>query len=443
MIEPDPSDGPDADPGVVGFDVRPARPLLLTVTLFAVVVVVASVFAHGFRELSSRVIEEYADATGPTAAAASLGRLVVFVVVTSAVVVAATLGRVVERSWSNRVGVEAVAASARGEGRTISLRASWVRAVATWVASIGMVSIGRESAIIESGGAVGAVVGRRFGGRGDAMAAAGVAAAFAAAYHAPIAAVLYVEETLRVRRSRRAVTFACLGAAGGFAVSVVVLDSHTIFPGTQGPRWTMLWLAMVGMVPAVVVAHGFLQLRTRVSGGRLLRRFGRNRWLGVVALAIVAGLAVAGFPSAAGNGMEALRQASVEATLGTALALFAGKIVGTTAALGAGAPGGVLTPTISVTAGAALLTLLAADVLGLTVVSPWDAMVASMAVGVAVGLRSPLVAIVLVPELVGDYTLLPVTAAVVAVALLVDRVVIGLIERFGQRVPDRVYDEDA
>ncbi|NLA36114.1 MAG: hypothetical protein GX868_10580 [Actinobacteria bacterium] len=51
-------------------------------------------------------------------------------------------------------------------------------------------------------------------------------------------------------------------------------------------------------------------------------------------------------------------------------------------------------------------------------------------------------AIVLVPELVGDYSLLPLVGAVVAVAVLVDRGVDRAISR-SARVPDIIYDEDA
>jgi chloride channel protein, CIC family len=428
---------------VTGFDIRPTRPLWKTSILLVVVVVVAAAFAHLFRETAQIVLEYYADSKDPTASAASFSRLVVFSTVTVAVMVAATIGYLVDHHWSRHVGVEAVAASARGEGRSISMRATGMRALATWIVSTGMVSIGRESAIIEAGGAAGAVAGRRFGGRGDAMAAAGIAAAFAAAYHAPVAALFYVGEHLTVWRSRRAVRFAVLGAAGGFLASVGWFDGHPIFPPLQGSQGRMLMFAMIAMVPAVLVSRSFLQLRVRVHGGALAERLGNRRWLAVGALSVIAGAAVAYFPSAAGNGMEALRHASVQATVTLALALTVGKLIGTTASLGAGAPGGVLTPTISIASGCALLTLLGAESLGLALTHPWDAMAAAMAIGVAVGLRSPLMAVFLIPEFLGDYTLVPAIGLVVAVAVGLDRGLDWLVVRAGQRVPRGVYDEDA
>ena len=50
-------------------------------------------------------------------------------------IAAAALGGYVTRRWSDHVGVEAVAASARGERRGISLRATGLRSLATWIVS--------------------------------------------------------------------------------------------------------------------------------------------------------------------------------------------------------------------------------------------------------------------------------------------------------------------
>ncbi|MEZ5166519.1 MAG: chloride channel protein [Acidimicrobiales bacterium] len=118
-------------------------------------------------------------------------------------------------------------------------------------------------------------------------------------------------------------------------------------------------------------------------------------------------------------------------------------MIGTAAALGAGAPGGVLTPTIAIASGCVLLTLFGLEELGFSVTHPWDAMVAAMAVGVAVGLRSPLMAIFLLPEMVGDYRLVPVIAVIVALAVALDRGIDWLLVRAGQMLPVGVYDEDA
>jgi CIC family chloride channel protein len=347
------------------------------------------------------------------------------------------------RNWSTRTGLEAVAASARGETRHISLRATLVKSAGTWLVTCGLVSIGRESAIVETGGAMGSAVGRWSRGRGDALAAAGIAAAFATAYHAPLAAVVYVEEHLRVRGSRRALAFTIAGAAGGHAVAVWAFDGHALLPRIDGSRPGLVALAAVSLVPAVVAARGLLEFRDRITGAAFAERVRRWRWALVAAAVCVAGVVVAIAPLAAGNGLDALRDASTSATIGVAAALAIGRLVGSGASLAAGVPGGILFPTISIAAGWALMGFLAADAVGLGVVHPWDAMVGGMAAGVAVGLRSPLMAVLLIPEMIGDLTLIPAMGAIVAIATVVDRL-IDRVEVFrGIALPAGVHDEDA
>lgn len=436
-------DGARPGAGRLGFDVLPERPVIVTVVLFAVVAAGSAVFAHLFRTTTLDALHWLTDERSATEAATSLNRGVLCLLVSAAVAVAAFVGGAVDRRWRQHVGVEAVAASARGESRSISLRATAMRATATWLMSVCAVSVGRESAIIETGGAAGAVSSRKLRGRGDAMALAGIAAAFSAAYHAPIASLLYVEEHLEVGRSRRAIVFAVAGSAGGYGATRLLFDGTALFPPVDGSMWDLLAPAAIALLPAVVAARLFLQLRVRLNGRAISDRFGVHRVTVVIALSLLAGLAVAAFPLAAGNGMEALRAASDDATVTLALGLLVGKLIGTTAALAAGAPGGVLSPSMGVAGGAGLLTLLAAEHLGLGGGHLWEAVVACMAIGVAVGMRTPLVAIVLVPELLGDYRLIVPIALVVGAALVIDRLLDRIVRGAGAAVPSGIYDEDA
>jgi H+/Cl- antiporter ClcA len=111
--------------------------------------------------------------------------------------------------------------------------------------------------------------------------------------------------------------------------------------------------------------------------------------------------------------------------------------------VGSGSPCGVITPTMAITAGAALTTLLIAESWGLDIADAWGAMVLAAAVGIAVGVRAPLVAVFLIPEMLGDYLLVPVVAVVVAVAVALDRVIDVVALRIGAMLPTGVYDEDA
>lgn len=429
-------------PGTPGFDEIPRRPVAATVVLFALVVTGAAVFAHVFRATTLDGLRWIADESSAVEAARHLHPVALFLLVFATVAVAGVIGMAVDNRARHRVGVEAVAASARGEERIISFRASMVRAGATWLLSVGAASVGRESAIIETGGAAGAVTARHTGGRGAAMATAGIAAAFAAAYHAPLAAILYVEEHLGVRHSRRGIVFALAGAVGGHLATKWLFDVEPIFPDLDGGRWALVPTSSLVIVPALLAARLFRQMRVRLSGRALADRFHVHRLVIVLACSAVAGLAIALFPLAAGNGMEALRSSHAEATVTVALALTLGKLVGTTATLASGAPGGVVTPTMAITAGVGLLVVLGLNEMGFGLDHPWDLMVACMAVGVAVGMRSPMVAAVLVPEMLGDYVLILPMVVIVAAALALDRLVDVALRRTALMVPTKVYDED-
>jgi H+/Cl- antiporter ClcA len=245
--------------------------------------------------------------------------------------------------------------------------------------------------------------------------------------------MLYAEEHLRVRQSSRAIVFVVLGAVGGFAFTVWLFGGgDPILPDVDGSLWSVLAGGLIVVVPVVVVSRVFLQLRVRVTAGALAQAIGCRRWIVVASLSALAGVSVMAFPLASGNGMEALQRGPEAATLTLALSMMVGKLIGTTAALGAGAPGGVLSPTLAVAAGCALL-----------VDDRWQAMVAAMAVGVAVGMRSPLVAVFLVPELLGAYRLVLPIAVVVGIAFVLDRGIDMLVARYGRFIPTGVYDEDA
>ena len=88
---------------------------------------------------------------------------------------------------------------------------------------------------METGGMLGNVVGRRVGRPGHRLAVTGIAAAFAVAYHAPVAAVLYVEERLGMRHDRRTVAHTVAGSVIGFLVAQQLFGSRTIFPSAIDP----------------------------------------------------------------------------------------------------------------------------------------------------------------------------------------------------------------
>jgi CIC family chloride channel protein len=119
-------------------------------------------------------------------------------------VAAAVIGHWTVDRHRDRLGLTALAATARTGDPPPTVPATLARAAGTWLASCSLVSVGRESAILEAGGTMGSRLPARSAAHRGALTAAGLGAAFTAAYHAPIAAVLYVQEHLGSRRGATA-----------------------------------------------------------------------------------------------------------------------------------------------------------------------------------------------------------------------------------------------
>lgn len=398
------------------------RSLLVTFVLAVIVSGLAAVFARFFRESILFVLEQVGGDKKSTVVAQQTPRLVVFVLVTSGLLAASWIARVAMRWRHERLGLGAVAEAARGNGAGPSVGGTLVRASGTWISMSTLASLGREAAILETGGSVGAWVGKKMRRPPADLAATGIAAAFAAAYHAPIGAFLYVREHVVNRAERRTIGCTLAGGVFGYLITVHFLGGTTIFHRGNHPLSGGSFVrAAVGLVPALVSTRVFFALRGRLTPRNEPCIESRRVWLRSLAFASVGGLTVALVPMTSGNGMEAIREGFAKATVGLALALCVGKLIATTASIASGAPGGVFSPSMAVAAGAALLSYEAFTKAGVTLPgSHWDGMLAAMSVGIAVGTRTPLVGVVVVAELAGDVRLIPVCAASVAVAKLIE-----------------------
>lgn len=402
----------------------------------ALVGVAAAGFAHLFVLAGERVLRAATGTGRPAEAALTVSRPLVAAVVAAAVAVSAWMARQSRRAGSGRTGLRHVAVALDGDPADLaalrpSLRATLVRAAGTFASSVGFTSIGRETAMIETGGALGASVAHRFR-LGPSVAVAGVAAAFTGAYTAPLGALAYCDDHLGLRRTRRDLVHALVGVAAGLAAAHLLWEHHTVLPRPTGDwsAWPVLGAAVV--VPAALAGRALFAVRRRVEASRV--EFGRAAWIACLGVAAVA---VALAREAAGNGMNALALAAAEPVLWAALALALVRVAGMLAALAAGVPGGVILPTMAICAGWSLLAMIALERVGVELPGTrWDGMLLGAAVGVATGLRAPLLGVVLVPEMAGDYRLVPATAAVVAVAVLIDRWVTRRVAaRAGRQIP--------
>jgi CIC family chloride channel protein len=378
------------------------------VAAVALVSVSAALLAYGFKELIARAIQAITGSGNATLAADSMAPWLVGLVVAIGVLLASEIAWLVTCRRGERVGLEAIADAARGEGVGPDLRCTVMRAAATFAAMASMASLGREAAILEMGGSVGAYSGRKFRVSVANLAVVGVSAAFAAAYHAPIAAMFYVCEHVVPGASRLVTIYAAVGGLIGFAVSAGALHSTAPLPKGGPLSRSAIELALFGLVPAYLIARLFFELRRHaIHPGGFIRR--HRRVTRLVASALAGGM-VAMVPLTAGNGMEVIRRSALGATVSIAVVMMLGKMVATLATLAAGVPGGVFTPSLTIAAGTGLLV---AHACGFGQVGSgdarWDAVLALMAVAVVVGAHAPWVAIFVVPELTGDARLLALT----------------------------------
>ena len=402
---------------------RPAylrlRQEVVCTVVVAIVACLAALFAHVFREAVLAGID-YATGTDDAVAGARQWRhWMVALGIAAGLLVGIGLAHLANRWRGEQTGLQATAAAAAGEGPGPSLRATLLRSSGTLTASVSMASLGREAAILETGGAIGFAAGRRLWGRAPAVAAAGVAAAFASAYHAPFAAVVYVERHLHVRGRFPAGYYTVAGAAIGFTLTKSMLDGGPLLAHSTGSFGGMAAMAAIATPAAFIGSWLFATFR---ESSRILLPVGRSPWIRVALLAIVAGVTVGLVPLSAGNGLEGLRAAALDTSLGVALALGVAKMLATVAAIRSGAPGGVFSPSLAVAAGWALLAFHGVEALGFQLPGQrWDGMLVAMSMGITVSLGMPVLGGIVVAEMAGDIRLLPLCAVASLLATVVTR----------------------
>lgn len=420
--------------------------------MLACVAFVAAEFAHKFRELiffsldhiygeRSSTIEGISSKHNSTLVVRGIASIKVVLIIATVVIAARFISKVATKWRHERLGLETISHAANGEGEGPSVRATLLRSSATLMASFGATSIGRESAILEAGGAFGFFAGKKLRGMAPALAAGGIAAAFATAYHSPIGAVIYTAGHLGMWRNRRSVIYSALASAFAYFISMKFLSGHTLFPHTQGSVRDMIILGAIALVPAIIGSRLFLEMREWMSRASFHKTHPR---LSVIVLIAIASITVAIAPMSAGNGMEALRAAAVVTSVGIAFAMSVARMIAITATLGAKVPGGVFAPSMTVAAGWAMLTFISLQGLGVSLPGTWwDGMLVAMAVAVAVSLRTPLLAVVVVAEMIGQMSVIPVFAAAVGIATLVNRRIDAYQESRTHQSVHALHDEDA
>lgn len=285
----------------------------------------------------------------------------------------------------------------------LSLRTTASRVASSWSAIATGLSIGREGPLIEVGGSLGAALGHAFATPLDqtrVLVAAGTAAGFAAAYNTPLAAVLFVIETIvgiaapDVLLSVMVTTFIATAMTRSIVGAGPIYGQRTF--GLNGYA-DFFWFATLGLA-AALAAVGFKRLLELIESA--FERYPVPQpWRAMLGGLVVGAIAI-WHPNVAGNGYEPLNAMLDAPMLVRIVAVLAiAKVIATSASVGSGIPGGVFTPMLLV--GASLGTLWS-HLTGAGGNAGSYALV-GMAAATAASIHAPLTATVMIFELSGDY----------------------------------------
>lgn len=307
-------------------------------------------------------------------------------------------------------------------GQKLSFRRSFLTAVISEVV-VGLgASLGRENAPKLVGGASASVLGgwgRMTGGQTRLLMACGAGAGFAAVYNVPLGGALLAAEVMLGTISLPTIlpALACSGVAT--VTAWLYLSHHQTYPDVPVFRLTvpLMVFALVAGVLTGVIASGYIRAIGWVTHFQLT-----GKWSIPAQVAVMGLLGVAGFwfPQLFGNGQDMAADAFAgTGGLALLLALAVLKPFFTAACLGAGASGGLFTPTLSTGA-----VLGAAAGIGWSALWPGSPVGAYALVGAAAmlgaAMQAPLTALALLVELTsGGYALLVpmIVATVISTAV--------------------------
>ena len=179
------------------------------------------------------------------------------------------------------------------------------------------------------------------------LVASGAGAGFAAVYNVPLGGALFALEVLLGSLALPLVLPALAVSVIATAVAWITLGTaHTYTMPVYGVHAAQLiWAALLGPVIGVI-AVGWVRVIARVA---VLRLRGWARLVGPVLAFGGVGLLAGPYPELLGNGQGIVQLAVVGGlSLGLACALLVLKPIVTAACLGAGAPGGLFTPTLTI-----------------------------------------------------------------------------------------------
>jgi H+/Cl- antiporter ClcA len=305
-------------------------------------------------------------------------------------------------------------------GARLDLAPSIARAVMS-IVTVGLgVSLGREGAPQTVGAAVASSVSEWAGlpvWQRRLLVASGAGAGFAAVYNVPLGGALFALEVLLGAVALPLVLPALATSVIATAVAWTTLGTGSTY---ELPHYAlhpaqMVWALLAG--PIIGFAGvGWVRL---IRAAARIRPTGRRRYAAPPIVFMALALVSLHYPQLLGNGKGIVQLGALgELSLGLMIVLFVLKPIATAACLGAGSPGGLFTPTLTI-------GVLLAGILG----TAWNAIWPGATLGsyavigggafLAAAMQGPLSGVVLVLELTRNFdslmapTLLAVTEATV------------------------------
>ena len=242
------------------------------------------------------------------------------------------------------------------QGSRISLRVAIFKPISAAVAVGTGGPFGAEGPIIQTGGAIGSLIGQAFhltASERRILLACGAAAGMVGIFNTPMAAVALALELLLFEFRARSLVPVVIASATAAACRTFLLGSavmfHVAVPVTLGSPLNLLWLAPLGVivgVSAVIISKALYQIEEAFDRVPISLIF--KPALGAVVLGLVALVE----PRVLGMGYIIITNILDGAYSNPTVALLAiGKAVALVFSLGAGTSGGLLAPMLLIGAG--------------------------------------------------------------------------------------------